>query len=419
VKKRVKKSKRSSYRSPKTKYSIKSILIQSLSVLLISIIGESFTGTVLIGMRAKISIIPGLLIIVPALTDLRGNVGAAFGERLSTMLHLGILKPKFRFSKIVQHNIFASFTLTFTIAFVIGMIAPLFSKIFHINSSSPLILSFISITAGVTSSIILLPFVFIMVFYAFNHHIDPDNIIAPLLPVVGDIVTVSAIYFAAVLILKISGKTLVLPTFLLLAFLFSKGHKFKNSKKQYFPDRYHYIPIIKQSLPVLLICLSIGIGSGIFLQGADKTFEIFPLLLSLVPQVIAQGGSIGGIVGSRVSTSLYLGNAKPFKFGKEVIKNLTAGIIMGTVTGPIIAIISFLTAVITKTPLIPFYKVMIISSAALFLLSLLMGIIAVYVAFFSFKIHLDPSNVVIPIITSIGDISGVVILISIIKIVLL
>ncbi|MCD6427630.1 MAG: magnesium transporter [Caldisericaceae bacterium] len=409
------KAKRLKKYSNRTGYqnSIKKILYQSLTVLIFSVIGESITGSVLVGMKEKITLIPGLLIIVPALTDLRGNVGAAFGERLSTMLHLGIIKPKFAFSEIIKQNIFASFSLTAFVAFIIGMSAPLFSKLFHIKSSSPLTLSFISTSAGIISSLVLLPIVFFLVLAAYRHNIDPDNIVAPTLPVIGDIVTVSAIYLASIVALKFV-KVSAIPLIIAL-FLLTNGFK----KRKSFPKRYHYFPILKQSIPVLLICLSIGITSGIFLQSAEKTFALFPLMLSLVPQVIAQGGSIGGIVGSRVSTSLYLGTAKPFVWNKEVIKNFTAGIIMGVAIGPFIAVVSFIAGIVTKTPLVPFTKILVISSASMAILSILTGILAIYTAFFSFKIKLDPSNVVIPLITSMGDIAGVLVLLFVIKLILL
>ncbi len=394
--------------------SFKQILSQSLLVLFISILGESITGSVLVGMKEKILTIPGLLIIVPALTDLRGNVGAAFGERLSTMLHLGIIKPKFTFSDIIKQNILASFSLTVFIAFVIGMSAPIFSTIFGLRNSNPIILSFISTSAGAISSLILLPIVLFLVLTAFRHSIDPDNIIAPTLPVIGDIVTVSAIYLGAIIAIKYM-KITALP-FVIFIFLVVNGFK---KRKESFPERYHYFPILKQSLPILFVCLSIGITSGIFLQGAERTFALYPMMLSLVPQIIAQGGSIGGIVGSRVSTALYLGTIKPFAWNRELIKNLAAGTVMGIAIGPLVAIVSQIASLIMKTPVIPFSKTLIISTASMTILSVFTSIAAIYIAFVSFKIKLDPSNVVIPLITSTGDIAGVLVLVYVMKLILL
>ncbi len=92
---------------------------------------------------------------------------------------------------------------------------------------------------------------------------------------------------------------------------------------------------------------------------------------------------------------------------------------MGIFIGPIIALVSFAAGIITKTPLVSLAKTVIISTVSLIVLSTLMGIIAIYVAFASFKLKLDPSNIVIPVITSIGDIAGVLVLLYIIKLVLL
>ena len=98
--------------------SLKSTLTQSLFVLLLSVIGESVTGFILTGMENKFSALPGLIILLPAMTDLKGNVGAAFGERLSTMLHLGLVKPILKVNNAIKHNILASFTLTVSGAFL-------------------------------------------------------------------------------------------------------------------------------------------------------------------------------------------------------------------------------------------------------------------------------------------------------------
>lgn len=395
--------------------SLKSILKQSLLILFISVIGEGITGFILTGMKSKLATLPGLLILVPALTDLRGNVGAAFGERLSTMLHLGIVKPVIKVTNIIKHNILASLTLTIAMAFTIGIIAPYVSKLFHITSIGALRLSMISTSAGIVSSVILLPVVFVLVFFSFTHHIDPDNIIAPMLPVIGDIITVSAIFLSTILVTKLLPISSI--GFIFLAALpFLNGFRKKSNK---FPKRYHYAVIIEQSAPILTICLTIGIISGIFLQGAEKTFSIYPALLSLVPQVIAQGGSIGGIVGSRVSTALYLGSIRPFQFNGELRKNFTAGILMGLAVAPIIAIVSTISSLISRAVAPPFTEMFIVSFLSLFLLAFLMSIIAVLLAFFSFKIGIDPSNTVIPLITSIGDITGVVVLLIMIKIFIL
>ncbi len=396
--------------------SLKSILTQSLFVLLLSVIGESVTGFILTGMENKLSALPGLIILVPAMTDLKGNVGAAFGERLSTMLHLGLVKPITKVNNAIKHNILASFTLTVSGAFLIGISAAAISNLLQIKTIGVIRLSMISTTAGIISSVLLLPLVFVFVFTSFRHHIDPDNIIAPMLPVIGDIITVSAILISTILVMKLLPiKPVILVLLAVLPFVsgFAKKNKRRRNK---LPKRYRYFPIIKQSLPILIFCFAIGITSGIFLQNARKIFLIYPALLALIPQVVAQGGSIGGIVGSRVSTALYLGNAQPFKLGREVRKNFTAGIIMGLVVASLVGIASLIIIYITKVNAPPLTQTFLVAFLSLFILSTLMSVIAIFISFFSFKIGMDPSNVVIPVITSIGDITGIIVLLAMIKV---
>ncbi|RLD20412.1 MAG: hypothetical protein DRI33_01580 [Caldiserica bacterium] len=395
--------------------SLKSILRQSLFVLFLSVIGESVTGFILTGMENKLAALPGLIILVPAMTDLKGNVEAAFGERLSTMLHLGLVKPIIKVNNAIKHNILASFTLTVSGAFLIGISAAALSNLLQIKTIGVIRLSMISTTAGIISSVLLLPLVFVFVFTSFRHHIDPDNIIAPILPVIGDIITISAILIGTILTMKLLPIKPVI--FVLLAVLpFVSGFAKKNKRRNKLPKRYRYFPIIKQSLPILIFCFAIGITSGIFLQNARKIFLIYPALLALIPQVVAQGGSIGGIVGSRVSTALYLGSAQPFKLGKEVRKNFTAGIIMGLVVALLVGIASLIIIYITKANAPPLTQIFLVAFLSLFILSTLMSVIAIFISFFSFKIGIDPSNVVIPVITSIGDVTGIIVLLAMIKV---
>jgi len=384
-------------------------------VLFLSVIGESVTGFILTGMENKLAALPGLIILVPAMTDLKGNVEAAFGERLSTMLHLGLVKPIIKVNNAIKHNILASFTLTVSGAFLIGISAAALSNLLQIKTIGVIRLSMISTTAGIISSVLLLPLVFVFVFTSFRHHIDPDNIIAPILPVIGDIITISAILIGTILTMKLLPIKPVI--FVLLAVLpFVSGFAKKNKRRNKLPKRYRYFPIIKQSLPILIFCFAIGITSGIFLQNARKIFLIYPALLALIPQVVAQGGSIGGIVGSRVSTALYLGSAQPFKLGREVRKNFTAGMIMGLVVALLVGIASLIIIYITKANAPPLTQIFLVAFLSLFILSTLMSVIAIFISFFSFKIGIDPSNVVIPVITSIGDVTGIIVLLAMIKV---
>ncbi|MCK4234173.1 magnesium transporter [candidate division WOR-3 bacterium] len=99
------------------------ILIQSLPILLITSIGEVIAGSVLGKMSTALAVVPGLIILIPAVMDLRGNIGTALGSRVSTMLHLGILGKHFSFNRIIGHNVGASASLTAAVALILGIVA--------------------------------------------------------------------------------------------------------------------------------------------------------------------------------------------------------------------------------------------------------------------------------------------------------
>ena len=72
----------------------KEMFKQSLPLLLLCGIGAMFTGNILMYMSYLFEIIPGLIIVVPGVIALRGNISTAFGSRLGSAYHLGIISEK-------------------------------------------------------------------------------------------------------------------------------------------------------------------------------------------------------------------------------------------------------------------------------------------------------------------------------------
>ena len=70
-------------------------MLQAMPVVIATSIGELFAGSILGKMHERLDLIPGLIILVPAIMGLRGNIGTALGSRLSASLHLGIIRRKF------------------------------------------------------------------------------------------------------------------------------------------------------------------------------------------------------------------------------------------------------------------------------------------------------------------------------------
>ncbi|RKX70244.1 hypothetical protein DRP53_05580, partial [candidate division WOR-3 bacterium] len=88
---------------------VSEILIQALPVVILTSVGEFFAGSILGRLHERLELIPGLIILVPAVMDLRGNIGTALGSRLSSALHLGIIGKHFTFDRFNISNISAGY----------------------------------------------------------------------------------------------------------------------------------------------------------------------------------------------------------------------------------------------------------------------------------------------------------------------
>lgn len=388
------------------------ILVQSLPILLVTSAGEVVAGSVLGKMDHALAMIPGLMVLIPAVMDLRGNIGTALGSRVSTMLHLGILGRRFSFNNIIGHNVGASFSLTGAVALILGIIAHFVSLLFGLPSIGPVHLLLVALLAGLLAQLVLQPFTLFLTYTAFSKHLDPDNIVAPLLGMLGDVVSVIALFAASLLVRKIPFEenwflTLSVCSLFVLARVKGVKKGRKRRKKGAFPLRYRFKSIMKQSIGVLYLCGMLGVFSGLILHYREKGLLLIPGLLILVPQVIAKSGSIGGIFGARFSSGMHLGFFKPFRINSHLLNHGIAAIGFWIAITPVAAVVTYLGAVITKVAIPPLLTLVYISGFTLFVIVLSSFILDFLIASFSYRIGVDPSNVVIPLITSLGDIIGV------------
>jgi mgtE-like transporter len=385
----------------RSKKIILTILLQAMPVVIATSIGELFAGSILGKMHARLDLIPGLIILVPAIMGLRGNIGAALGSRLSASLHLGIIGKKFAFNRFNLHNAGAGFFLSITVSIIIGILSKGACQLFGLPSIPLVNLLLIAILASIMASTMLIPTTVALTYFAYDKNLDPDNIVAPIIGMVGDVITVFVVFIAAdiVLRMKIDDSTayLLIPAIPLII--------------RKLPERYRLLEILKQSLPVLVLCTVFGVIAGVYLHWQYEKFLLIPGLLILIPQIIAKAGSIGGIFGARFSTGLHLGYLKPFRINDYVVKNFMGGLALAFLISPIVALITKFGADNFRIAIVPFVPLFLINFFAIILITLIVFVLDFVTASLSYRIRLDPSNSVIPLVTSLGDIIGTVILV--------
>lgn len=174
----------------------KRILIETLPFLFLAIAGGALAGLVLGGMKTVLQRIPGLIIVVPAIIGIRGNICSSMGSRLGSAYHLGALEDGFS-SQLLFENLKGSLSLSIFVSALLPFFVWFTSLFlpFSLGATQFFALILITILTGIVSGFLLSFLVFSIVILSAKFKIDPDNISAPILTTAGDILTLLILFF--------------------------------------------------------------------------------------------------------------------------------------------------------------------------------------------------------------------------------
>lgn len=179
---------------------------EALPVLLISAAGGLFAGVVLGGMDAELRAIPGLLLLVPPLLAIRGNVYGSLGARLASALHQGLVEPTISLS---DERVRSAVAAALANGVLVSAFAALAGYIILAGvgrpRAAPTTLLAIAVIAGILSGIILTIAVVTVVFLGYRRGMNPDTLAGPVVTTTGDVVGIAMMLLAARLVLAIGG----------------------------------------------------------------------------------------------------------------------------------------------------------------------------------------------------------------------
>lgn len=143
---------------------------------------------------------PTLLVMVPVMIDMGGNLGAILSSRLSTRLHLGILsfRPG---DPDVRVNILAILALAFTIFTMLGVATYLLGVILHDGAIALTDLLIISLVSGMTLAVLSIFVSFGAAWLSYRWGLDPDDTTIPVVTNVCDILGVLILSAVALVVL--------------------------------------------------------------------------------------------------------------------------------------------------------------------------------------------------------------------------
>ncbi|HDO19572.1 MAG TPA: hypothetical protein ENG74_02470, partial [Thermoplasmatales archaeon] len=376
---------------------------ESLFSLLFCTFGDLFTGIVMGIFTHSLEALPALMVLIPSTIGMRGNIFASLGSRLGTYLHTGQIEPSFRINPLLSQNIISSFTLTLITSIFLGIIAAMFSSAMGLKNTI-LSLVLVSLIAGILSACVMLIFTFLVAFLTYRLGWNPDNTSAPLITLAGDVVTLPLLFISYNLIKDFSYTESITILLSLLIFFIIPTLLYSTDR-----DKRYYRRIIRESLPILIICGIIGTFSGTVLLSRVESLIEIPALLILIPPFLEDGGAIGGILASRFSSSLHLGlseySSKP---SKDVIRTFFLMHLLAFWVFALVGVFGYSIAKTMNIQTLPLVSMVLISVIAGEILVVLVNFVAYYTSMISFKRGIDPDNVAIPVITSVIDLLGAV-----------
>jgi mgtE-like transporter len=179
---------------------ISGVLRQSLPLLLLCGVGEVFAGALFGSSKHTLELLPGLIVLIPALIGLRGNINTTLGSRLGSAAHMGLISSSDFWNDELIENLKSSLLLSVIMSFLAGLLAYVTTVAVGRSSVSMLKLIAIAVIAGSVAGVILGFITLGIILYAFRKGLDPDNVTGPTLATFGDLITLVCIFGIALVV---------------------------------------------------------------------------------------------------------------------------------------------------------------------------------------------------------------------------
>lgn len=165
--------------------------------------------------------------------------------------------------------------------------------------------------------------------------------------------------------------------------------------------------VFKEILSSQVISLIGGLIAGTILAIYTDKLLLIPGMLILLPGFLEMRGNISGSFSSRLSSGLFLGVIKPNKTTIKLLKgNIVASFLLAIVVSLALGLLAFLFNYFVFGVIL--YKIITLALIAGIIANAIEIPLAMFATFYLFKKGHDPNNIMVPFITSTGDITSIV-----------
>lgn len=170
----------------------------AFGILVLSAVASVFSGVVLGGMEHELTVVPGLLTIVPALLATRGSVYGSLGARLATGLHQGLVEPSLSFPERRLQSAIVAAMLNGVLISVFAATAGWGVRLALDLQVAPLsALVIVGLVAGLLSGAALTFVVILTVFVGYRRGLNPDALAGPVVTTTGDVIGIATMLAGA------------------------------------------------------------------------------------------------------------------------------------------------------------------------------------------------------------------------------
>ena len=377
----------------------KESLRQGFASLFVSSMGELLAGIVLAGIAGTLEELVGLAVLIPAAIGMRGAIFGAMGSRISTSIQTGLFSFSLR-RGVLAENAQAAVVLSLISGVFLAFLARYLSEILGIETElSVFDYVVISTLGGLIAGVLLLGITVFVARVSVARGWDMDNIAAPMITAAGDILTLPALVLATYLVgipLFSNGLAVALAAAAVVVVFLGTRWGTQNLRR-----------ILVESLPILALTGAVTILVGVAFEDRRDQFLTFAALLILLPPFLQEGGALGGILSSRLSSKIHLGLLAPR--GLPSLSTFRDFALIYTFAAGVYLFIGgashFLALALGQNS--PGLLLMLAVSALAGLIATTAAVFAAYYgSIISYRFGLDPDTYGIPIITSAVDLLG-------------
>ena len=183
------------------------------------------------------------------------------------------------------------------------------------------------------------------------------------------------------------------------------------------PDEWTVAGIVRTMLPVLAVLTAVELGSGLVLDTFEDTLLRYPSLLVLVPVTIGMAGNLGSVLAARLSTAFHLGLLSFSPTDDRLAGNALATVALAVTIFPVVGAGAWAVQGLLGATELALGTVVLVALSSGLVLAVLAVFVTVVTTYAAYRFSLDPDEVVIPVVTNVCDVLGVLVLFGVVRLV--